>query len=439
MNKTNENIRYKVFAYGRYGLIDQKGNQIVPFLYQSIKDIGSDLYVVCAGQHCGCIDAWGNEVLPIKFNNYHLAFDGELIVMEIDNDALIFDIKKCSISGIFSIEGYSIIGVSERLLRIKNRCNKYALVDENALIILPPTYDFIDWFSEGLASVKQDGKYGFINKEGELVISCQYDDTCGFSEGFAFVRKGKEEGWIDTTGKMIIPLNEDMEPWYLFLESGLICFRNKFTGKFGVINKGGEIIISPEYDYLFLDNDNFIIAKENGKYGVIDTQKNIVIPFEYDDIDRSFEGLFCFKLNEKKGFIDKNNTIIIPAIYDSAYPFLNGLSLVTKRNSWGYIDRQGNEVIKVCQDFDYEKYQPYSYEKKEKWGWYDDEDFELIPPKEKQEIRYYGCDCRETGNIKIGSEQENVCFINGVPTTDPNEIVEHYISVETISLVRQSL
>jgi hypothetical protein len=40
----------------------------------------------------------------------------------------------------------------------------------NGKIIVPPTYDFINDYSDGLAQVQKKGKWGFMDKTGKIVI-----------------------------------------------------------------------------------------------------------------------------------------------------------------------------------------------------------------------------------------------------------------------------
>jgi hypothetical protein len=83
---------------------------------------------------------------------------------------------------------------------------KFGYKDNDGKIIIPAIYDYVDYFSEGLANVKQNGKMGFIDKTGDIVIPLQYDGAASFSEGLAVVRLSGKMGFIDKTGKIIIPL-----------------------------------------------------------------------------------------------------------------------------------------------------------------------------------------------------------------------------------------
>jgi hypothetical protein len=80
---------------------------------------------------------------------------------------------------------------------------KYAFMDANANIIIPPQYDEFLWFGEGLAPVRKGKKWGFIDTKMNLVIPFQFDEVGLFHNGFADVRLGKLLRRIDRNGKFI--------------------------------------------------------------------------------------------------------------------------------------------------------------------------------------------------------------------------------------------
>lgn len=79
---------------------------------------------------------------------------------------------------------------------------KFGLVDSTGKEIVPPIYDGIDDFREGMASVEVNNKFGFINKSGEVIIPLKYDFV--YSSFYkAKVKLNGEEFYIDKTGKRI--------------------------------------------------------------------------------------------------------------------------------------------------------------------------------------------------------------------------------------------
>jgi hypothetical protein len=80
---------------------------------------------------------------------------------------------------------------------------KYAYMDANANVIIPPQYDEFLWFGEGLAPVRKGKKWGYISTKMELVIPFLYDEVGLFHQGKADVNIGRKIVQIDTKGQII--------------------------------------------------------------------------------------------------------------------------------------------------------------------------------------------------------------------------------------------
>ena len=63
---------------------------------------------------------------------------------------------------------------------VQNTEGKYTFINEQGTVIGSNTWEIINDFSNGMASVKKDGKWGFINKQNQLVIPCQYKQVNAF-------------------------------------------------------------------------------------------------------------------------------------------------------------------------------------------------------------------------------------------------------------------
>ena len=65
----------------RYGMIDSKGNEILPFIYRKIEFINTNyLKVSSEGHLTGIFDFTGKEIIPVKYKNIILDSDNEFIV-----------------------------------------------------------------------------------------------------------------------------------------------------------------------------------------------------------------------------------------------------------------------------------------------------------------------------------------------------------------------
>jgi len=132
---------------------------------------------------------------------------------------------------------------------------KYGFVDKTGKIVIPPQFDEVWSFSEGLCGVRIDKKYGFIDKTGNIVISCQFDDVSpnGFVEGLCGVKIG--ETFIEKRGMTIY--NPGGEKW-------------------GFIDKTGKIVITPQFDEVGFFREGFCSVMIGHKSFIIDKTGKIV-------------------------------------------------------------------------------------------------------------------------------------------------------------------
>lgn len=142
------------------------------------------------------------------------------------------------------------------------------------------------------------------------------------------------------------------------------------TGKYGVIDHQGKIIIDTihdkldEFTYVAFGNKSVYFAKKQGKYGIYDHQGGIILPFEYDNIGELEQDILPLSKNGKWGMIKfatdrfqridfkKPYQVMVDfrLDYDFVHGFIDELSLVHKNDKYGFIDKTGNPIIPLTYD-----------------------------------------------------------------------------------------
>lgn len=334
----------------KYGLIDERGNQVAPFLYDNIGVYSEGLVKIKMNSKYGFLDNNKKLVIPLEYD-------------------LAENFKN---------------GLSRVMLK-----GKYGFIDHNGVSRVKCKYDFADNFSEGLSMVNVNGKNGFIDIYGHEVIPCIYDRAGNFSEGLAWV--GIQEigspmkyGFVDKKGNIVIDIRYN---WADDFQEGLAKVKVK-NKKYPISNNNKGLGVSPArndpYLRIFIDKEgNEILSleneNENAFYQVLSGVNNgliivgdqycqefinkhgehvISLNYKYERVSSFSEGLALVvknkrvlltkdKYENKYGFINLAGEEFIPCEYDLAGNFNNGFAYarrdVNEGIEDGYIDNQGNE------------------------------------------------------------------------------------------------
>ena len=182
-------------------------------------------------------------------------------------------------------------------------------------------YDAFFGFFEGHAVVSKNGLYGLVNEKWELVLPCIYKDLGVVSEGTIkyYDEENGRHAVLDIEGNPVIePVWEECTNF----KEGVAAYLDH--GKWGFMNRAGEIIQEPKYISL-----------------------NVYQPIP--SIHPFTEGLANVAIADAQwGYINPQMEVVIPFKYLFAEPFKNGIARVTEGGQkWYFIDKSGN-CVKDC-------------------------------------------------------------------------------------------
>lgn len=176
----------------KYGFIDTNYNVIVIPLYKMQFFFRHDLAVVNLDNKYGIINGKGQLILPVIYDNIdeftyqenripvginktfgYADYEGRIVIPLKFQDAWRFDQGTASVK----FEG------------------KYGLIDTIGQVVVPFKYNNVIIFFSNAARVQQGGKWGYINRDGKEICPLIYDDVreakFGMGRGLLY---GK---WID--------------------------------------------------------------------------------------------------------------------------------------------------------------------------------------------------------------------------------------------------
>lgn len=264
---------------GKRGLIDIKGNLLVPFEYDVIYSFKDGLASFQQNNKYGFLNEQGKVVVPAKYD-HAFGFENGLAVVKLNEKKGLIDKTGKEILPTNYVEIY---GLSNEWILVRNNDYNWEFFDRTGKIAIPTEYDVANSFSEGLAFVKTEDKSGFINKDGNFVINLpkDYSASSGFKNGLAVISNAKyKKGVIDQSGNTIIPFDYDDISTF---EDGIA--KVKKNGKYGYINKSNQIIIPIVYDSIHHFKEHGITQAEQH----IDGKTKILFINKANQILDSFE------------------------------------------------------------------------------------------------------------------------------------------------------
>ena len=337
---------------------------------------------------------------------------------------------------------------------------KYGFINQKGKVMVKPVYDYhnfeysyhSDFFSgDEFCEVELNGKHGVIDYKGKVIIAPQYDEIKIEDELYFIAKLNNKWGVLNYGNNIIFPfIFNDRYDLNLYSDCGYgkindvvykldyktkemtptkyadvyVYYKDfpevKVNGKYGFMNKKGEIIIQPVFEEVKRFNNGLAPVKIEKKWGFIDTLGQAVIEPQFDDVESFGYGensAFAVAKNYGKyGVINRKGMFVLQPKYDNLRFVSAGLMEVSIRdekygNRWGLINIKGEWVLpNIYEEIDYsEGYVTYKNEndlfgvielktKKviipfeyESIGYYDDEGLTLFSKMDKDtETIYYG-------------------------------------------------
>lgn len=291
---------------GRYGIIDNKWKELLPFEYSNIRVSENGLLIAGKNNRSGVLDNKLKWIVPPTYKSIMLYKAGYAIVQDTSG--------------------------------------KFGAINEKGIVTTPLVYPHlmgIDKATNPLAVIedKANAKAGLINlSTGKLIIPVTYQfASYDYYNGFIAFRRDQKKGLLDSTGKELFHASyDDFSPGFL---DGMAWVRK--DGKYGFIDTKGTLIIPAQYESVRGFNSGVAVVKQNGKYGVVSKNGTLIVPAEYDDISSFSEGLAAVKKGTLYGYINTSGKLVLPLQYSYAGPFEGGVAAVTTSQGTTYIDKKG--------------------------------------------------------------------------------------------------
>lgn len=297
----------------------------------------------------------------------------------------------------------SELAATENLLLLPFRQDsRWGFADSSGQVVIPPTFQLVQPFREGLAIVMRDSLYGVIDKKGREIVPTRFLNILPSACGILSVRTSAGYILLGIDGKRLTPdvyqkvfpttCSEDRIPVF---QDGKIAYldrsgRNltgfayedaypfhhgvapvKKGGKWGLLAANGKPRGGFLLEGLFPLTSGLGVGMEKDatgleRWGVIDTNGNTVIPFQFGQITGSFAGSHVAAAARnpmdlfKRGIADSLNTWFIfnrqgvmtgethAHLWDD---FSEGLIVAEQDGKFGFVDTTGRTAIPYQYDW----------------------------------------------------------------------------------------
>ncbi len=302
----------KVTKDGQIGILDSAGKTILPVQYKDVIRLGKDskegFIIQKEDGKYGIVDYSNQTVLEAKYDEITNIYGNDMYVVK-QNEKQVLVAK----------DGTEVLssGFDEITQILKNKENgivfkkgdKYGIMKTTGEVTIPAEYEELKEANSGLFISKQNGKYGVIDLEKANKVETKYVSITYYEKADIYVAE-KEDYTCDIIDNsfnvcqsgILTDLNE--EKGYIALKQGEQD--NYYNFKFE--NKNITEIYS---------SNTLFKSKNNGKYGFVDKDGNVVVDYIYDDAtEQNSYGYAGIKKDGKWGAIDNKGNIVQEPTYN---------------------------------------------------------------------------------------------------------------------------
>lgn len=340
---------------GKFGYMNCKGEIVVEAKYDGVGtfDKVNGIGIVHLGEGWGLVNEKGKELLPIGYSYIRDLREGRVGVLDTLRKGFILTDKHGKVLNSYIMNpiwefsnGVGAGQTKDGLVIFDTTGKEFFRIPEGR----PASIRSFDMVREGRIALWVDKYVGYWDLEGNQITATKYQQGKPFFEGRAAVQFKGKWGFIDASGKEIIPpVYEEVHRF----DGGVTAVLERKNGKEGwyIMDRMGNKVSEVPFTYLEEFHFGVTWAAREGKYGLINSKGIGVTLPEFDLIGAEQDGgYFLTQKGGMTGLIDASGKTIVPFDFKMIMPFADGFAPAQKVEKWGVIDRTGKTII----PFEYE-------------------------------------------------------------------------------------
>ncbi|MBQ7256635.1 MAG: WG repeat-containing protein [Abditibacteriota bacterium] len=340
------------------GLGDTEGTTIIPCEYNRVISNRGDLFLVSKNNLFGYVDRYNRVAIPLSFQRASEFKDGMACVTKKGKTFVINERGETVAKGCERYLIYSsnlILGIKKGKIGGFNREGKQIIAFEYSQNpsgeVKSLKYDTMTK-ENGCFILYKNGSWFLFNKEGVGVNNIKATDISEWEKEYTVAFTGVYV--VDAFGRMEFKSKKEAKKYVDDLKvKSITDLENKYDiikqeGTSILLDRNWKEIIPQKYELIKDFKDNVYVAKKKFSdefYGMVDIGGECVVSFDYEELTNFYDNVAIGKSEGKYGLINRENERITPFDYDYIDNFILGFAKAKKNNKWGIIDNIGKEVI----------------------------------------------------------------------------------------------
>ncbi len=325
---------------GSYGIINQEGKEVLPFIYDNIYADDEFLILKYNGKK-GVYDFEQKKwLIPAKYSEVYTYNTSGYFMAKKENEKI--DWYDRTTLTIIDSTYSSVENLSQGYFLVTKNDLK-GIVDTKNNIVVPIIYQEFSgsyYSSSSFSIAKKNGKYGIVTYDNRVLVDFIYDKISTQSDLFV-VQKNNLYGIVDRlTFKETTPcIYKDIQ---IYNSQRIFAKKNDL---YGIIKYDGTLVEEFTYDF-----STGKIYKKGNKYGLMNYNYDLITYAVYDEIKSMGDGYYnnyyqTLKGKEKVILDSKGKFLVDISAYDDATVTKDQEIIVTKNKKYGMIEKKSGNVL----------------------------------------------------------------------------------------------
>lgn len=338
-----------VHKYLKKGVVNLENEVLIPIEYDSVFQYGPNVFRVKLGHKYGLINTKGEVIVPIIYDSIvRMGYNSGIYRLKLDSKYALYNIKGKETGMVYNYA----VSSGDKLIRVQFN-GKWGFVNQNFEEVIPIIYERAWDFEDNFALVKEDGEWYFLFYMSEEEMQERKKEM-------------KEHSWLyKLTNKIFnsfnnytkIPVKEQISNRSLLGEHLSHFVRTKkgdlYVHDYITARNESALVPIETDEVTHFDDNGYAEVRKDGKYGLINADGEFVIPCIYDEFRRLKNIQYAVvRIKDKWGAVDLQNNTLIEFLYEDAFDDKDNYVVVVQDGKMGCIGILDKAVVNIPCKYD---------------------------------------------------------------------------------------